>query len=199
MAFQNNNDLENILPTSKPNTTGMFLGNQNMNIDQTASRISTVFLPPRATNHGRNHTYQGRLPNQGNNPATNQAQTCTTGTYRVPDEPEDIVEPRINSITGRRKFAIIKAWNLCYEGNNFHEFLDQFEQAADVYGAVGAHMVEIWRDSHARIQHTIKDIYNLVEETDLPKTCSELLSMRCAVIIHSAGAQQLIFDTNPIC
>ncbi|KNZ53078.1 hypothetical protein VP01_3350g3 [Puccinia sorghi] len=88
-----------------------------MNIDQTASRISTVAPPPWATNHGCNHTYQGHLPNQGNNQATNQAQTSTTGTYRFLDETEEI--------------------KLCYEGRNFQEFLDQFELAADVYGAAG--------------------------------------------------------------
>ncbi|KNZ58860.1 hypothetical protein VP01_1846g4 [Puccinia sorghi] len=171
MAFQNNYNLENILPTSKPNTTGIFSGNQNMNINQTASRSATVALPPQATNHGCNHTYQGRLPNQGNNQATNQAQTSKTGTYRVLDEPREIVEPRINPITGRRKVAIIKSQNLCYEGNNFQEFLDRFKLSAEVYGAVGynmqeleaidgyekqnwttlrANMVGIWEDSYAQ-------------------------------------------------
>ena len=53
MAFQNNDNLENILPTSNPNPTGMFSGNQNMNIDQQAPRSSTVLPPPQqATNHG---------------------------------------------------------------------------------------------------------------------------------------------------
>ncbi|KNZ51261.1 hypothetical protein VP01_4019g1, partial [Puccinia sorghi] len=37
---------------------------------------------------------------------------------------------------------IIKAQNLCYEGNNFQEFLDGFQLAADVYGAVGYNMVQ---------------------------------------------------------
>lgn len=141
MAFQNNEDLENILPTSNSNLTGIFAGNQNMNIDQQASRNSTVGPPPRVSNHGRNRTYQGRLSTDGNSQSMHQAQNRTAGTYRVPAETEEIVEPRINPITGRRKVAIIKAQNLRYDGENFREFLDRFELAADVYGAEGYDMV----------------------------------------------------------
>ena len=221
MAFQNNDDLESMLPTTNPNAPGAFSGNQNMNIDQSASRSSTVAPPPRASNRGNNRRYRGRLPEEGNNQTTNQAATNTGGTYGVPAEQEELVEPRINPITGRRKAAIIKSHNLCYEGQNFEDFLNRFELAADLYGAEGydkvrqicffvgpeelkqelesmdgykerdwatlrASMMEIWGDTNSIIRHTIKDLYNLAEESARaggPKGVKEFLKFKAKFML----------------
>jgi len=137
MAFQNNDDLESMLPTTNPNAPGAFSGNQNMNIDQSAPRRSTVPPPPRTSRNNPNRRYRGRLRNERNDKTTNQEQTDTSGTYGVLAESEVLVEPRINPITGRRKVAIIEAPNLCYDGGNFWEFLEEFELAAEYFGAEG--------------------------------------------------------------
>jgi len=135
MAFQNNEDLENMLPTTNPNTTGIFSGNQNMNIDQSANRGTAVPPPPRATNSGRTQTYRGapsyRKHRENQQAMQNNNQQQTSGTYGVPTEPPEEDEPP------PRPAKIIKDPDLKYEGENFKDFLDRFELAAEIFGAGG--------------------------------------------------------------
>ncbi|EHS62475.1 uncharacterized protein PGTG_20598 [Puccinia graminis f. sp. tritici CRL 75-36-700-3] len=97
--------------------------------------------PPPPMSHNRirhNRTYginrhtQSANTSSGNRPGP--AGNLGNGTYGVPaenEEPQEMDEPR------PRPAVIIKEADLKYDGENFEDFLDRFELAAEIYGAGG--------------------------------------------------------------
>ncbi|PLW53321.1 hypothetical protein PCANC_06157 [Puccinia coronata f. sp. avenae] len=162
--YPQDKDLENILPLTNPSGSGgIFPGSLNMNIDPPSSGIGAGHVPtppppppvstyctgkPR-TNLRTSPAYQkqkAREQEERNNQKDEipthsgeeqhhqqeqyqqqQQNKPATGTYGLqPDNFEDF-RPR--------PAVIIKEPDLKYKGDNFKEFLDRFELAAEIYGA----------------------------------------------------------------
>ncbi|KAA1069026.1 hypothetical protein PGT21_009509 [Puccinia graminis f. sp. tritici] len=140
MAFSQAQDRPT-LPTTNPASTGIFSGNQNnpnMNIDPP---IIPPLLPPppMRTSHTRVRHYRERYGahqnNQQNDDPAGSGNTQQTnypaGTYGLPPDIQEMDEPM------PRPAVIIKEPDLRYEGDNFEDFLERFELAAEIYGAGG--------------------------------------------------------------
>ncbi|EFP94557.2 uncharacterized protein PGTG_20513 [Puccinia graminis f. sp. tritici CRL 75-36-700-3] len=134
MAFSQNQDLEGVLPTTNPPSTGIFSGNQNgqnMNIDPPPPPMSHNRIRHNRT-YGINRHTQSANTSTGNRPGPGG--NLGNGTYGIPaenEEPQEMDEPR------PRPAVIIKEADLKYNGENFEDFLDRFELAAEIYGAGG--------------------------------------------------------------
>ncbi|EFP81103.2 uncharacterized protein PGTG_07355 [Puccinia graminis f. sp. tritici CRL 75-36-700-3] len=134
MAFSQNQDLEGALPTTNPPSTGIFSGNQNgqnMNIDPPPPPMSHNRIRHNRT-YGINRHTQSANTSTGNRPGPGG--NLGNGTYGIPaenEEPQEMDEPR------PRPAVIIKEADLKYDGENFEDFLDRFELAAEIYGAGG--------------------------------------------------------------
>ncbi|EFP90492.2 uncharacterized protein PGTG_16079 [Puccinia graminis f. sp. tritici CRL 75-36-700-3] len=132
MAFSQNQDLEGALPTTNPPSTGIFSGNQNgqnMNIDPPPPPMSHNCIRNNRT-YGINQHTQSANTSSGNRPGPGG--NLGNGTYGIPaesEEPQEMDEPR------PRPAVIIKEADLKYDGENFEDFLDRFELAAEIYGA----------------------------------------------------------------
>ncbi|PLW18321.1 hypothetical protein PCASD_18516 [Puccinia coronata f. sp. avenae] len=162
--YPQDKDLENILPLTNPSGSGgIFPGSLNMNIDPPSSgigaghvptppppppvltyctgkprinlRTSPAYQKQKAREQEERHNQKDEIPTHSGEEQHHQQEQYqrqqhnkpATGTYGL--RPDNFEEFR------PRPAVIIKEPDLKYEGDNFKEFLDRFELAAEIYGA----------------------------------------------------------------
>ncbi|PLW27569.1 hypothetical protein PCASD_20082 [Puccinia coronata f. sp. avenae] len=143
--YPQDKDLENILPLTNPSGLGgIFPGSLNMNIDPPSTGIgaghnqswtSPAYQKQKAREQEERNNQKDEIPTHPGEEQHHQQEQYqqqqhnkpATGTYGLrPDNFEDF-RPR--------PAVIIKEPDLKYKGDNFKEFLDRFELAAEIYGA----------------------------------------------------------------